>query len=220
MREILKNRKWQILCLILTIALIFSVSLNIYQRFYASNDGSGGNPASNENASEEMNFTFTWIPDAQRIVQGVFRLEIRMRWYGENLSIVITANDDDYNEWDYIGLVFDTNQDHHLDFHDTSYALLANNKTIPSFLVDHGFLCFAQTMPRLGPQEVSFNPDSGYTFTVQFPCSDEIGWEWNPMQSLKKGDDNPLHVCFHDEDVRGYTMGVFIRFLFYLPEQT
>lgn len=214
------NRTWQLLCLILTIALIFSVSLNIYQSFDASNDGSDGNPSSNSNASEEMNFTFTGGSDSQKIVQGEFRLEIRMRWYGENLSMVITANDDDYEEWDYIGLVFDTNQDGHIDIHDTSYALLANNLTIPSVLLEHGFLGFAQIAPRSGPQKVSFSPDTSHTFTVQFPCSDGYGGEWNPAQSLKKANDNSLHLCFHDKDVADYTMGVFIRFLFYLPEQT
>ena len=134
--------------------------------------------------------------------------------------MMITANDDDYEEWDYIGLVFDTNQDDHIDIHDSSYALLANNLTIPSVLVEHGFLGFAEIAPRSGPQKVSFSPDTGYTFTVQFPCSDGYGGEWNPARSLKKANDNALHLCFHDEDVADYTMGVFVRFLFYLPEQT
>jgi len=214
------NRKWQLLCLVLTIALTISASLNMYQRFYASNNGSGGNPSPNNDATEELNFTFTWGPDSQKIVQGEFRLEIRMRWYGENLSMVITAKDDDYNEWDYIGLVFDTNRNGHIDIHDYSIALYANNMTQPSFLSENGFPGFAEITPRSGPHIVSFGPDTGYTFTVQFPCSDGYGGEWNPTESLKKANDNSLHLCFHDKDVADYTMGVFIRFLFYLPEQT
>lgn len=212
-REILKNRKWQVLCLILTIALIISVSLNIYQSLYVSNDDSGGNPASNSDASREMNFTFTSGPDAQKIVQGEFRLEIDIRWYGENLSMEITANDDDYEEWDYIGLVFDTNQDGHIDVHDEPYALYANNMTQPSALCEHGFLAFAWTPPRPGPQRVSFDPDTGYTSTIQFPCLDH---GWDPVQPLKIGSNNPLHICFYDDDLAK----AFVRFLFYLPDQT
>lgn len=213
MREFMKNRKWQVLCLILTIALISSVSLNMYQRFYASNNGSGGNPSSNNDAGEEMNFTFTWGPDNQKIVQGEFRLEIRIRWYGENLSMVITANDDDYEERDYLGLVFDTNQDGHIDVHDESYALYADNMTQPSALWEHGFLVFALTPPRLGPQTVSFSPDTGYTFTIRFPCPGY--WVHDPRESLKEEANNPMHICFYDND----RAKVFVRFLFYLPEQ-
>jgi hypothetical protein len=220
MREILKNRKWQLLCLVLTIALIFSVSLNIYQSLNASNNGSGGNPSSSSNASEQMNFTFTWGPETQKIVQGEFRLKVSIRFGGggmvpanESVIIVIEANDDDYEEWDYVGLVFDTNQNGHIDIRDISIALYANNMTQPSVLVEHGFLGFAQIMPTPGPQKVTFNPDRGYTFTAQIPC------EQHPLNLplyLKKGDNNPLHLCFYDKDVADY-MGVFIRFLFYLP---
>jgi len=213
MREFMKNRKWQLLCLVLATALIVSVSLNMYQRFYASDDGSGGNPSSNSDASQEMNFTFTWGPDTQKIVQGVFRLEISMRLYGENLSMVITTNDDDYEERDYLGLVFDINQDDHIDVHDESYALFADNMTQPSALWEHGFLGFALTPPRPGPQKVSFSPDTGYTFAIQFPCPGY--WVHDPRQSLKEEANNPLHICFYDSD----RAKVFVRFLFYIPKK-
>lgn len=214
MREILRNRKWQLFSLVLAIALIISIGFNVYQSFNTSNQCSNGD------ASGQMNFTFTWGPDNQKIVQGMFRLEITVTWgEGDNVSMVIKANDDEYNEWDYIGLVFDTNQNGHIDLHDEAYGLFANNMTLPSILCEHGFLGFAECPPRLGPQKVSFNPDAGYTFTVQFPYLDEYAvLDWNPAQSLRKGYDNPLHLCFHDEDAAGYTSGVFVRFLFYIPE--
>ncbi|MEM2972444.1 MAG: hypothetical protein QW270_08530 [Candidatus Bathyarchaeia archaeon] len=127
--------------------------------------------------------------------------------------MVIKANDDDYEEWDYLGLVFDTNQDGHIDIHDESYALYANNMTQPSVLCDHGFLGFAEVAPVPGPHEVSFNIDAGYTFTIQFPCLGWYDYEWNPLKSLKKGYNNPLHICFFDDDLGK----VFIEFLFYIP---
>ncbi len=136
---------------------IFSELQHVPEFLHTSDNESGGNPSSDGDASGQMNFTFTWGPDSQNIVHGEFRPEIRMRWYGDNLSMMITANDDDYEEPDYIGLVFDINQDDHIDVHDESYALYADNMTQPSILTEQGFLCFALTPPRLGPQKVSFD---------------------------------------------------------------
>jgi hypothetical protein len=196
------------------------VSLNLCQGFYASNNGSGGNPSANNDASGQMNFTFTWGSDSQKIVQGEFRLKVSIKWdvvtivenvTMETLTMYIEASDDDYEGWDYIGLVFDTNQDGHIDVHDDSIALFANNMTQWSVLCEHGFLGFAEMMPMSGPQRVSFDPDTGYIFAIQFPC-----WCWgqDPMQSLKKEANNPIHICFYDNGLAK----VFVRFLFYIPE--
>lgn len=166
-----------------------------------------------------MNFTFTWGPDTQRIVRGTFRLEISFRLEDENMSMIVKANDDEYNEEDYIGLVFDKNNNGVIDLGhaDEPYGLWANNMTTASVLVEHGFLGFAELIPKPGPQKCTFDPDTGYLFEIQFPYL-FYDTEWNPAHALKKGDHNPLHICFYDYDAPYPTMGVFVRFLFYVPE--
>lgn len=169
-------------------------------------------------ANDTMKFTFTWGPDTQKIIQGTFRLEVTLRLEGENLSMTIKANDDEYGS-DYIGLVFDINQNGYIDTGDESYGLFADNTTLtPSFLTEYGFLGFPMYPPEPGPQKVTFNPKTGYTFAVQFPWVDQHGEEWNPARVLKRGDShtgrNPLHVCFYDSD-GGY---VFVQFQFYILE--
>ena len=161
-----------------------------------------------------MNFTFTWGPDTQRIIQGEFQLKICMRWNNDNnriTKIIITANDDDYNAGDYVGLVFDTNKNGYIDSNDISRGLFANNMTQPSFLMENGFLAFAECIPTQGPQVVSFDPDNGYVFTI--PPVNPVNL-WFPMESMNIGSNNPLHICFYDRDLGS----VFIRFLFYIPE--
>lgn len=225
MKEILRNRKWQLFSLVLAIALVISLSFNVYQTF------NGSNSASNENANKEanapMNFTFTWGPGNQRIVNGTFRLEISIIVDGENVTMVIKANDDDYHEADYIGLVFDVNQNGTIDTFEESYGLFAANMTVASKLMAHGFLGFVWSGARLGPHKVSFNSQTGYTFTVHFPYVDETGaLQWNPAAVLKRGDDNPLHVCYFDADIpwsleHPMEIGhVFVRFQFFIAEET
>lgn len=52
MREILWHRKWQLLSVVLVIALIISISFNIYQNFNAFNQCSDGNSPSNGDSNE------------------------------------------------------------------------------------------------------------------------------------------------------------------------
>ena len=164
---------------------------------------------------DEPDFVFTWGPDRQSIVEGTFRLEIWLTLEGENLTIIIKANDGEYDSADYIGLVFFNNSEYE------SYGLFASNMTItPTILTEHGFLGFPLYPPELGPQKVTFNSKIGYTFTVQFPWVDQDEKEWNPARMLKKGDNytgqNSLHVCFYDS-ASGY---VSVEFQFYIPEET
>lgn len=211
MKEILRNRKWQLFSLVLATALITSISLNIYQNFSGSNGASNGNPNNEKNTP--MNFIFTWGPDTQKIVQGTFVLKIWLTLDGENLTMIIKANDDDYSQWDYIGLVFDTNQNGSIDAGltgDESYGLFADNYTIPvSQLLNSGYLKFLVYCIELGPHRVSFT-DEGYIFTIQFPFRN-----WNPASLIKNGN-NPLHICYYDHDVQKY---VFVRFSFFVAEE-
>jgi hypothetical protein len=160
-------------------------------------------------------FSFEWGPESQSIVNGTFRLGVKMWIDGDNVTMVIDANDDDYEDWDYVGLVFDTSKNGYIDLSDESFALFANNGTNKSHLANHGFLAFVQTSPEFGPQNVTFSR-AGYVFTVQFPFTTYY-FNWNPAQAIKQGS-NQLHVCFYDYNALmagRLGCGVFTRFVFY-----
>lgn len=167
-----------------------------------------------------MNFTFTWGPDTQKIVPGDFHLKVYMRWGNETigtmttetLKIYIEANDDDFEGWDYVGIVFDTNQDGYIDIRDDSIVLFANNMTQPSVLWYDGFLGFAECMPIRGPHSVLFNVETGYIFSIKFPPGG-YGAK-NPIQSIKDAPRSPIHICFYDNNLAK----VFVRFSFQIPE--
>lgn len=163
------------------------------------------------NQKETASLSFSWGPDKQRIMNGTFRLEISMNFAGDNMTMVIKANDDDYDEYDYVGLVFDMDGNG-IDLGDESYGLYANNLTGPTILTAYGFLGWAQVRPTRGPQNVTFSPDTGYTFVLQLAS----------LNFLRRGFNNDLHVCFHDDSyacAAAHSDGVYTRFAFYLPTE-
>jgi hypothetical protein len=216
MREILRNRKWQLFSLVLAIALMVSISFNIYQNLSGSNCASNGNPNNEENTP--MNFTFTWGPETQDIINGTVHLEMSLRWgvvpnsSHRWLSMMVKINDDDYNPCDYLGIVFDSNENGVIDLGsaDDPFGLWTNNMTAPSVLLENGFLCFAQCMPTLGPHTCTFEPDTGYMFSIFFPSLPSEGPPPNPAEVLREGCENSLHVCFNDANGGR----VFVRFAF------
>lgn len=171
-------------------------------------------------ASDEPDFVFTWGSDEQNIVEGTFRLEIWLTLEGENLTLIIKANDDEYSEYDNIGLVFDTDQNGYLDKKDEAYALGADNTTIThAMLSDYGIISVPSSIPELGPHRATFDYKTGYTFIVNFPWVDQYGKEWNPASALKIGESpysarNPLHIVFSDSG-----NVVFVQFQFYIFEE-
>jgi len=183
-------------------------------------------PSNSTNSTNNtMNFTFTWGPDTQKIVHGTLRLEISITWgvtpnsTNKWLFMVVRVNDDDYNPWDYLGLVFDMNENGVIDlgFEDNPFGLWVNNMTAPSGLMENGFLGFAETMPTPGPHTCTFDPDTGYTFRIFFPTPPWPGSStYNPAEVLREEYENPLHICF--EDTGGGR--VFVRFPFYILEST
>jgi hypothetical protein len=212
MNKMKNNRKWQLFSLVLTAALVASLSVNTWQTYNGSHGGSDGNNSSNDDVTEPMNFTFTWGPENQRIINGTFGLKVWFALDGENLTMIIKTNDDDYSVSDYIGLVFDSNQNGYIDTGDRSYALLACNYTCPlTELQESGYLKFLVWCIMEGPHKVTFS-DEGYTFIVKFPFHD-----WNPGSVIKRGSDNPMHMCFYDIS-SDPPQGVFVRFSFYTPE--
>lgn len=201
------QKRWKVLSLVLLLGLILSLYWNVYSAIFAG--------STTEGANAPLEFTFAWSNDSQRIINGTFRLSLKMWLNGENLTMVIKANDDEFDYGDYVGLVFDTNQNGYVDLGDESYGLFADNKTAPSDLGEDGLLAWAQVPARPGPHNATYDPLTGYTFFVQFP----FPWysrEWNPAQVITKGRYNQLHICYFDvrAEEKGQAGGVFARFTF------
>jgi hypothetical protein len=204
---------WELLAIILAGLLAISFVFNVYF-------------ASFRFTSETyipFGFSFEWGPESQNIVNGTFRLGVKMWIDGDNVTMVIDANDNEYDTYDYVGLVFDTNQNGHIDQGDDPYGLYACNRTVASVLCEHGFLGFTQGMEVRGPQNVSFNARTGYTFNIEFPSyyptKLEEPW-YDPARAIKNGT-NPLHICFYDYNATfsispNAIQGVFSRFTFYV----
>jgi len=173
-------------------------------------EGPGGLPFNF--TSEWKNFTFTWGPDTQKVVQGTLRIEISLRWgirkagglESEYLYCLVKVNDKEYNPHTYLGLVFDTNGNGVIDSNDKSYIFFADNTTVLSFLHEDGFLLIAD-VPRTPMLLCNFDPNTGYTFDREFG-KDELNL---PDPSVIPTPLTPLHVCFENPYGR-----VFVRFTF------
>lgn len=204
--------KWKILSISLMIALGVSLGINVYSALSGHGTQSNG----------PLEFTFTWGSNAQKIVNGTFVLTLKISPDAQNLTLVATANDDEYDQFDYLGLVFDTNQNGHIDISDQAIGLWADNFTVKSDLQEYGLLAFSQAIPVRGPQNVTFDASTGYTFTVDFPffypTKPEEPW-FDPGMALVQGM-NQLHVCFYDDNATelGQMNGVFSRFSFELTK--
>ena len=263
-REVFRNRKWHLACLVLVASLIVSAGFNIRQVFDVHEDGLSENPLTNPSKSNYdtnitnwllvafpyfvgkinatlgndtspwpsaqienftwLNFTFTWGPESQRIVNGEFCLKVSIGFRTittirltdssvgvyHDVIMVVEADDHDYNGLDCMGFVFDTNQNGYIDTDDRAYAAFANGETFHALLDVSGFLVVA--LPQPSCHHAIFDPAKGYTFTY-YPCCGESGLDF--LQCLKKGGDNPLHICFSKP---AYGRGVFVSFLFNIPD--
>jgi len=151
-------------------------------------------------------FVFEWPPWEQTIVNGTLRMELTFSWQGENLSIIVKINDDEYSEWDCLALAFDFDGDGTPDFGLNLYAngykhpgiLASNNRIEDPFL-------YAPT-----PSEYHtcvFEPEIGYTFNILFPPLDET-----PLTELPT---DSMFVRFEDTA----SHGVYVYFQFGLLEE-
>jgi hypothetical protein len=169
------------------------------------------------------NFTFTWGPDKQKIVNGDFFLNIdfgfreitatskndpSMFYVSHDLIIVVEANDDDYNPSDYVGFVFDTNHNGYLDTYDIAYLASADNSSLHACLDDSGFMSVSLPWPSC--HGAVFDASRDYTF-VYSPFSGDS--DMDLADTLKEGEPNLAHVCFYDD----FGKGVFIQFQFSIP---
>jgi len=113
----LKNRRKWIAFALLSIAV--PLVLLIVFRITAPSHGQ---------TNGTMNFTFTWGPEAQGIVDGTFKIDISV-WFENHTSpwdnttyemfyIVVSVYDDDYSKNDYLGLVLDMNHNGVIDLGD------------------------------------------------------------------------------------------------------
>lgn len=205
MREVKWNRKWQLLSLVLAIALVISISFNVYQRFGCSSE-------SDRDLVFDRAFVFKWPSSQQNITKGTLRIEALFNWEGgENLNITVTVNDDEYIKYnDYLGIVFDRNKNGEIDlgFEDLPYAFFGNNVSYywkPAILLlETGRCCYADVEPRPSPYHICiFNNETGYKFEISIP-KEEVNFHL-PM---------PVHLCFYDIDfAHGYMFDwVWVRF--------
>lgn len=243
-KETVSNKKCRFVCLALAVSLIvtFGLGTGTSSNEPKGNEGPEGtysNGSGSIPVTEWMridlpwktsyntmwsNFTFTWGPDKQKIVNGDFFLNIdfgfreitvtskndpSMFYVSHDLIIVVEANDDDYNPSDYVGFVFDTSHDGYLDYYDTAYLASADNSSLHALLMDSGFLAVSQ--PWLSCHKAVFDPSRGYTFVY---CPSGIQSDMDLADTLKKDEPNLAHVCFYDD----FGKGVFIQFQFSIPD--
>ncbi len=197
--------------------IVLSCFIGSFQNAIPAEPDSQG--TANQSVATCMNFTFMWGPDAQSNVNGTFRMEISLRlsigadvpYTARWLQVVVNVNDVDYDPWDYLGLVFDMNENGVIDSGEAAIALLPNNITLPAGLGKNGFLIFPQCEPRPAYKgwECTFTPEIGYTFRLTF-SEEPYGAPYFPHGVLKTGT-NSLHVCF------GGT--IYSRFTFQLKNQ-
>ena len=122
------------------------------------------------------NFTFTWGPDAQNIVDGTFRIEISA-WFEnhtspwDNTTIVmfnwiVRVYDDDYSSGDTFGFVYDHNHNGIIDLGYTDHPSLffADNSKAgaPALLKDGGWA--EAEVPRTQANVCRYDSEKGYTF--------------------------------------------------------
>lgn len=67
-----------------------------------------------------------------------------------SLSVAVKINDDEYNPWDYFGIVFDMNENGVIDsgLGDTPIVPWANNMTSAPLLLETGFFVFPEHSPQ------------------------------------------------------------------------
>jgi hypothetical protein len=172
---------WFVLSLVLAVCLVVSLSVNVYQHFVITE---GAMPKS---------YVFYFYNDYIRNDTAV-RIEVTFDWQVENLSMTVTVNDDEFNEWDYVGVVFDKNENGIIDFRcvDEPYAFFAPNLTFSgymrAFLGGWGGLSWVIMRPDPSKYHTcTFNEETGYTFKISLP-----------RQEIKVEPPTPIHICFVD----------------------
>lgn len=105
---------------------------------------------------------------------------------------MISVNDNDHDEKDYLCMVFDRNQNGMIDLGrtDKPYGLWANGMTAPSALMQDGSLGFAEVPAEQGEHKCTFDLEEGYTFELPL-----VRWR-SPMP-----ESTIVQLSFVDHDV-------------------
>jgi hypothetical protein len=170
---------WFVLSLVLVVCLLLSVGFNIYQLFIVSEGSSNS-------------YVFYFYNDKIRNGTAV-RIEVTFDWQVENLSMTVTVNDDEFNEWDFFGVVFDKNKNGVIDLwnEDDPHVFHANNKTRGTgwvFLLESMTFSWVMMGAERSPfHTCTFNAETGYTFKISLPRRD-----------IKVEPPTPIHICFVD----------------------
>lgn len=189
--------------------------------------------AADEVTATYRNFTFTWGPETQDIVDGTFTIDVSIRLENitgpfniidaENVThgpfyltfntfyMTIKVHDDDYAYDDCLGLTLDTNHNGFIDFTtDYSQLFYTDNSTIRvAALLPDGRMCPAE-IPREKTFTCTYDGDEGYTF----------GPYAEPMSAIERrfvggAAYTPIWISFFDWGHYGTRM-VSIGFIVYL----
>jgi hypothetical protein len=144
--------------------------------------------------------SFNWNDKNYIRGDGLVRANLTLDWHGDNLTITLWINDDDFQPYDYVGLVFDADKDGDL-FDEVAYLLYAGNCT-PAHpqanrLEEWGGIY--KSPVKLPPEPSAYHYCTfadGYTFHVEIPKK-EVNFT-EPML---------MHFCFFDEDAYSKAFG-------------
>jgi len=143
-------------------------------------------------------FSFVWSSEQQNITEGTLYINMTFERIGENLSVIIKINDDDYNalyDWfdikpDALFICFDFNgNDSSINLNDTvfCYLLRPDNTTVFGNFVDLELIAhFIGPSLSLDDSDVhycTFKPNEGYIFNCTFPIHGSWGWSLRKILS-------------------------------------
>jgi len=189
------------MCLVISVALTSVSSVYAYLNLFRA-----------ESSSTPDSYVFYLWNDYIRNGTPV-RIEISFDWQAENLSMTVTVNDDEYNKWDYLGLVFDINKNGKIDYggKDEPCIVHANNLTRVRkgvYLLENGLFSWAMIDPMPSSFHTCiFDKEVGYTFKISLRRQSINGVE-PPM---------PMHICFVDYEnelkVPYTAVGIWVQFM-------
>ena len=120
------------------------------------------------------------------------RVEVTFNWETDDLIVSAKVSDDDFHGFDYLGLLFDTNED---GIFEGIFRLNANNYTLTAahcpMLTDFGGITKLTQLVDLPStwHYCTFNNSSGYSF-----------YFWIPKEGINFQQPMYVHLCFGDMD--------------------
>jgi len=136
-------------------------------------------------------FSFVWSSKQQKITNGTLYINMTFERIGENLSVIIKINDDDYDviedQWnvrpDTLIICFDFyGNDSAITVDDTfaAYLLRPNNMSGWGVFIDLELICHWMAPPLEFYESdfhyCTFKPDEGYVFNCTFPLRGVEGY--------------------------------------------